>query len=123
MNNLTNISFLPDYAAICGITEQEIGDNFQPELQRMGDENGWTAQETHDRLKDYYDGYHFCEDNMVDIYNPFSLVNALSQARIRNFWASSGATSLLPKFVDDMELRLRDSTTVVSCVTPWKRQT
>ncbi len=108
MNNLTNISFLPDYAAICGITEQEIGDNFQPELQRMGDENGWTAQETHDRLKDYYDGYHFCEDNMVDIYNPFSLVNALSQARIRNFWASSGATSLLPKFVDDMELRLRD---------------
>lgn len=108
MNNLTNISFLPDYAAICGITEQEIGGNFQPELQRMGDENGWTAQETHDRLKDYYDGYHFCEDNMVDIYNPFSLVNALSQARIRNFWASSGATSLLPKFVDDMELRLRD---------------
>lgn len=108
MNNLTNISFLPDYAAICGITEQEIGDNFQPELERMGEENGWTVRETHDRLKDYYDGYRFCDDNMMDIYNPFSLVNALNQARIRNFWASSGATSLLPKFVDDMELRLRD---------------
>lgn len=108
MNNLTNISFLPDYAAICGITEQEIGDNFQPELQRMGDENGWTAQETHDRLKDYYDGYHFSRRNMVDIYNPFSLVNALSIMELGNFWASSGATSLLPKFVDDMELRLRD---------------
>ncbi len=108
MNNLTNISFQPDYAAICGITEQEIGDNFQPELERMGEENGWTSQEMHCRLKDYYDGYHFSYRNMVDVYNPFSLVNALSTLELGNYWASSGATSLLPKFVDDMELRLRD---------------
>lgn len=106
LNNLTNISFLPEYATICGITEDEIKDNFQPELERMAEVNGWTLQETHDRLKDYYDGYHFSEDNMVDIYNPFSLINALSQSKLRNFWASSGATSLLPKFLKDAELRL-----------------
>ena len=108
LNNLTNISFLPEYAAICGITEQEIADNFKPELKRMEIRNKWTAQETHDRLKDYYDGYHFSEDNMVDIYNPFSLINALDQSKIRNFWAASGATSLLPKFIDNMEMRLRN---------------
>ena len=108
LNNLTNISFLPEYAAICGITEQEIGNNFKPELERMEARNKWTAQETHDRLKSYYDGYHFSEDNMVDIYNPFSLINALDQSKIRNFWAASGATSLLPKFVDNMELRLKN---------------
>ena len=45
---------------------------------------------------------------MVDVYNPFSLINALDQSRIRNFWAASGATSLLPKFVDDIDLRLGD---------------
>ena len=106
LNNLTNISFLPEYAEICGITEEEIGENFQPELQRMADVNGWTLQETHDRLKEYYDGYHFSEDNMVDIYNPFSLVNALSQSKLRSFWASSGATSMLPKFIKDAELRI-----------------
>ena len=108
LNNLTNISFQPDYAAICGITEDEIGENFQLELQKMANANGWTLQETHDRLKEYYDGYHFSEDNMVDIYNPFSLVNALSQSKLRSFWASSGATSLLQKFVKDAELRLMD---------------
>ena len=108
LNNLTNISFLPDYAAICGITEEEIGKNFKPELERMESRNRWTAQETHDRLKDYYDGYHFSDENMVDVYNPFSLINALDQSRIRNFWAASGATSLLPKFVDDIDLRLGD---------------
>ena len=74
----------------------------------MENRNGWTAQETHDRLKDYYDGYHFSDDNMVDVYNPFSLINALDQSRIRNFWAASGATSLIPKFVDDIDLRLGD---------------
>lgn len=108
LNNLTNISFLPEYAAICGITEQEIADNFKPELERMAEVNGWTLQQTHDRLKDYYDGYHFSRRNMVDIYNPYSLINALDTQELSNFWAASGATSLLPKFVDNMELRLKN---------------
>ena len=64
LNNLTNISFLPEYAAICGITEEEIGQNFKPELERMAEVNGWTLQQTHDNLKDYYDGYHFSRRNM-----------------------------------------------------------
>ncbi len=108
LNNLTNISFLPEYAAVCGITEEEIYGNFQPELEKMGEENDWSAEETRNRLKEYYDGYHFSEDNMVDIYNPYSLINALSQSKLRNFWAASGATSMLPKFVDEMEIRLKD---------------
>ncbi len=43
---------------------------------------------------------------MVDVYNPFSLVNALAQSKLGNFWASSGATSLIPKFIDNLELRI-----------------
>ena len=108
LNNLTNISFDPEYASICGITEQEIQDNFQPELQRMAQKNRWTAQETHDRLKAYYDGYHFCKDNMVDIYNPFSLIMALNKGEISNYWVASGATTLLMKFVKDAEVRLNE---------------
>ncbi len=122
LNNLTNISFLPEYATICGITEEEISENFQPELEKMADVNGWTLQQVHDKLKDYYDGYHFSEENMVDIYNPFSLINALDLSKIRNFWAASGATSLLPKFVDNMDVSLEhfdhcyvDGTTLETC--------
>ena len=108
MNNLVNISFFPEYAALCGITEQEISDNFQPEMQRLAEQNGWTLKEAHERLKNYYDGYHFSEGNMTDIYNPFSLVNALSQHKLGNFWVSSGATSMLPKFIDDAEIRMEE---------------
>ena len=106
LNNLTNISFEPEYAAICGITEEEIAENFQPEIASMGKLNGWSIQKTHDHLKEYYDGYHFSFRNMVDIYNPYSLIYALNSGELRNYWAASGATSLLPKFVDDIEIDL-----------------
>ena len=108
LNNLSNISFDAPYATICGISKQEVADNFMPEIEAMGEENGWTPEETLKQLTAYYDGYHFCSDNMVDIFNPFSLINALSDRKLRNYWASSGATSLLPKFIDDMEIRLND---------------
>ncbi len=122
LNNLTNISFLPEYAAICGITEKEIEENFQPELEKMAEVNEWTLPQTHNQLKDYYDGYHFSRRNRVDVYNPFSLINALDTQELGNFWAASGATSLLPKFVDDLDVSLEhfdhcyiDSTTLESC--------
>lgn len=90
LNNLTNISFLPEYAPICGITEKEIQENFKPELEEMGKVNNWTLQETHDKLKTYYDGYHFSRRNMIDIYNPYSLINALDTQELSNYWAASG---------------------------------
>ena len=108
LNNLSNISFDAPYASICGITKQEITDNFMPEIEAMGKNNGWTTEETLGQLKANYDGYHFSRSNMVDVFNPFSLINALADGEIRNYWASSGATSLLPKLVDDMEIRLQD---------------
>lgn len=106
LNNLSNISFEPQFAAICGITKQEIMDNFMPEIEQMGIENGWNTEEVIAQLKAYYDGYHFSRRNMVDVFNPFSLINALSDMDLKNYWAASGATSLLPKFVGDMELKL-----------------
>ena len=106
LNNLSNISFDAPYTTICGISKQEVAENFMPEIEAMGEENGWTPEETLKQLTAYYDGYHFCSDNMVDIFNPFSLINALSDRKLRNYWASSGATSLLPKFVDNMEMKM-----------------
>ena len=106
LNNLTNISFLPEYATICGITEQEVTEYFTEDISLLAEANGWTEQETHKRLKEYYDGYHFCDKSMTDIYNPFSFINALKHKRISNYWAASGATILLSKFISDMEIKL-----------------
>ena len=108
LNNLSNISFEPEYAALCGITKEEVLRDFKPEINKLATSKGWTFDEAVAQLTAYYDGYHFCYENMVDVFNPFSLINALADSKLRNYWASSGATSLLPKFVDDMEIRLKD---------------
>ena len=108
LNNLSNISFEPEYAAICGITKEEVLRDFKPEITKLAEYENWTFDEAVAKLTAYYDGYHFSRRNMVDVFNPFSLINALADSDLKNYWASSGATSLLPKFVDDMEIRLKD---------------
>ena len=106
LNNLSNISFEPEYAALCGITKEEVVRDFKPEINKLAEYEDWTFDEAVAQLTAYYDGYHFSRRNMVDVFNPFSLINALADSDLKNYWASSGATSLLPKFVDDMELKL-----------------
>ena len=106
LNNLSNISFEPEFAAICGITKEEVLRDFKSEINKLAEYEDWTFDEAVAQLTAYYDGYHFSRRNMVDVFNPFSLINALADSDLKNYWASSGATSLLPKFVDDMELKL-----------------
>ena len=54
-----------------------------------------------------YDGYHFSE-SLQGVYNPFSVISALKEQRIKSFWIASGATEMLPKiltnFAKDIEL-------------------
>lgn len=108
LNNLMNISFEPQFATICGISQQEVVSNFMPEVKQMAEVNGWMVDETLEKLKAYYDGYHFSRQNMTDVYNPFSLINALYQKDLKSYWASSGSTLLLSRFVGDIEIHLND---------------
>ena len=108
LNNLDNISMFDQYSAICGISKKELTTQMKPDIEALGEDLGMTYEECLAELTRFYDGYHFSHDNMVDVFNPFSLINALADSKLRNYWASSGATSMLPKFVDNMELRLRN---------------
>ncbi len=105
-NNLVNLSFKPKFESLCGISQQELEDNFVPEIEEMAEENGWTKEETINKLKEHYDGYHFSKVCKKDIYNPFSLINALDNQNLSNYWVSSGATTLLQRFVSDMDIKL-----------------
>ena len=108
LNNLVNLSFKPEYECLCGISQQEMLDNFGLEIKAMADENGWTVGETIANLKASYDGYHFSRKCTADVYNPFCLIYAFSERDISDYWVASGATTLLPKFIDNMEVTLRD---------------
>lgn len=101
LNNLLDISLDTRYSAICGITTQELTDNFAEGIRELGDDNGWNYDETLNRLKKQYDGYHFAKD-MVDIYNPFSLLKALYYRNIDDYWFQSGTpTRLIKQFMEN----------------------
>jgi hypothetical protein len=99
LNNLNKITNDDSYAAICGITEQELKDNFKPGIKSLAEAEECTPEEILEQLKDKYDGYHF-SDALVDIYNPFSLLNAFSKNKIYNYWFESGTSTTLVRAIE-----------------------
>ena len=98
LNNLNNISMLPQYAGICGITEQELKDNFQEGIDELGKANDMTKDEVLAKLKLKYDGYRFSR-NAEGVYNPFSLLSAMDNRDFSNYWFSTGTPTFLVKMM------------------------
>jgi hypothetical protein len=84
----------PYYAAICGITEDEVKTVFAEDIDRMAQKFGCTTEEMFLKIKDMYDGYHFSEES-ADIYNPFSLLNAFDDGQLTSGWFASATPSYL----------------------------
>ena len=103
LNNLNVITMDNDYAAICGITKEELLTQMQPEIQALADKQGLTYDEACAALQQKYDGYHF-SINSPDVYNPFSLINSLSKHSLENFWFSTGTPTILTKLVSKYKM-------------------
>ena len=89
LNNLVDISFLDEYADICGITEKEMFDNLHRGITKFADTNGISYESAFMELKRNYDGYRFSKKGS-EIYNPWSLLNALKDSEISNYWNDTG---------------------------------
>ena len=94
LNNLTNITMQPEFAAICGITEQELTTVMAPDIVRLAEKQECTPEEMHARLKLQYDGYRFAKRS-PDVYNPFSLMKCMLMGEMDNYWFESGTPSFL----------------------------
>jgi len=94
LNNLQNISMMPEYAGICGITSEELQTQFSEDIDDLASRLGISREEALTMLKEYYDGYHFSH-NSPDIYNPFSLIKALDAADFDSYWFDSGTPTFL----------------------------
>ena len=102
LNSLKDISMRKDFHAVCGITEQELRDNFAPYVSRMSDELDLTPEEVLAEMARMYDGYHFVP-NCPGLYNPFSVLNALDAQAFGSYWFATGTPTYLVKL-----LRLHD---------------
>ena len=101
LNNLQNISMFDDYASLCGISEEEMTTQMRPDIELMAERNGTTYDGMLARLKARYDGYHFSKA-MVDMYNPFSLVNAFNSGDVSDYWFDRGTSGALINMLAQM---------------------
>ena len=94
LNNIQNISMRKPYAALCGITEEEIRTQMATDLDTLAAQMSLTTEETFGKLKENYDGYHFTWPS-PDIYNPYSLMNAFNESQLKPYWFESGTPTFL----------------------------
>ena len=94
LNNLQNISMMPEYSAVCGISQHEIESQMRDCVEQFANRLGLTKRQVLAKLKEYYDGYHFSH-NSEEIYNPFSLLKALNAGEFGSYWFESGTPTYL----------------------------
>ena len=95
LNNLNDISMDAQFHDICGVSEQELRANFGVEVSELAAKLGKSVEETYAALRENYDGYHFCNEKLPGIYNPFSLLNAFYKGEIGAWWFETGTPTYL----------------------------
>ena len=96
LNNLNDISMDRRYLALCGVTDEELRQEFAPSIRLLAQAQNMTYEETCQRLQKDYDGYHFTH-NSIGIYNPFSLLNTFKNKEFLEYWFETGTPSFLVK--------------------------
>ena len=94
LNNLKNISMDPNFAAICGISVEEVQEQMGDYLEDFAAAKKKSVEEVFEGLKRKYDGYHFTPYS-PDLFNPFSLLNSLQDRMFKNYWFESGTPTFL----------------------------
>ena len=96
LNNLNDITFDNEYAGICGITESELREYYDPGVEILAGALNTTKEEIYEKLKFNYDGYHF-SSSLLDVYNPYSINYVFSKREFKDYWCQSGVPTILSK--------------------------
>lgn len=108
LNNLTDISLDERCADICGLTAEEIEHHFSEHLEAFAQKEGNDKATVMEDMRKMYDGYHFTKSASKDMYNPFSVLNALDRCDFENYWFSTGTPTFLIKLLQNGDYDLQD---------------
>ena len=108
-NQPKDISMDARYETLCGITQEELESYFAEPIAEMAQDYRCDTDEMKLRLKKQYDGYHF-SDKMTDVYNPFSLLNAMDSQRIYDYWFRSGTPTYLIRLLSHFNENMNELT-------------
>ena len=105
LNNLRDISREREYASICGLTDAEVDRDLAPHIRNFAAQNNMDYDEVRKELQRMYDGYHFVADS-DGLYNPFSIMCALSKVEFGSYWFETGTPTMLVEMLQRKQYRL-----------------
>lgn len=108
LNQLIDISLTRPYATLCGITLEEIETNFEPEIEQLMENHGLPREELLEQLTRRYDGYRFNEEDVPNVFNPFSLLSVMTFHAFKNYWFATGTPSFLTEILKKTDFDLRE---------------
>ena len=108
LNHIVDLSLDPRYADLCGITQEEIEENFAPEIESILENTGKDKETYFLQLRRFYNGYRFSEKKL-SIYNPFGLLNHFYQnGKFLPYWYETGTPTFLIKLIISQKVNLLD---------------
>lgn len=105
LNNIRDITFANEFSDICGITGKELLENFQYGIGSLAGKRNISNDDACSLLKKNYDGYRFSGEGS-DIYNPWSVLNAMAERNISNYWGRTGKATIVAEALKNVDADL-----------------
>ena len=106
-NQPRDISMVERYDTLCGITEKELHQTFATSIRAMARKKKQTVRQAKEELRAHYDGYHF-SSRLKGVYNPFSVLSALDNQEIGDYWFATGTSTYLIRLMEHFDENIRD---------------
>ncbi|GHT48343.1 ATPase AAA [Spirochaetia bacterium] len=108
LNHLKDLTLNPQYADLCGITQEELEKNFAPEIDAILQNTGKTKETYLLELRRFYNGYRFTEKPLT-VYNPFGLLQHFDEGgKFSTYWYNTGTPTFLVKLIADQKINITD---------------
>ena len=105
MNNLDDLTMDPRFAAILGITEEELQSDFQEHIAILAEQEQVTSEQLLAEIRRWYDGFCFVR-GCSSLYNPFSTLQFFNKRYFSNYWFETGTPTFLLKLIKEREYNI-----------------
>ena len=104
LNTPLDISLMPEYADICGLTETEIIQNFPDYLDDTAKTMNITTDELITKMRNYYNGFSFDLYAQSRLYNPYSTLTFFAKKSFTNHWMDTGRSKVISDYLKNRYL-------------------
>ena len=109
MNNLTDISMHQSFAALCGVTQQELQQHLKAPIKQLIEQHKTCETQLLTKIKYWYNGYRF-HHLAESVYNPQSLLALFYYQEFNNYWFETATPTFLIELIKTNQFDLSQIT-------------